>query len=247
MTERGTAVEIAERKAGSTVIVSLDGRLDGHGAPDLEATVLAIVERGDVRVVLDCSSLRYISSFGLRALLVCARNCRKQGGKLAIAALQPDCQSVVEMSGLLSMIEWHDTTEAAFATPDRASSHGGNNRSVPKNTAGMAFEERIAGPAVVVSLNGRLDGHSAPHLESVVCAVIGRGCVRTVLDCGRMTYVSSSGLRALLLSAGSCRQESGKLVIAALHAECRSTLQMSGFPSVIDCYDTTEAALAALA
>ena len=68
-----------------------------------------------------------------------------------------------------------------------------------------------------------------------------------VLDCVGMNYVSSSGLRALLQCARICAREGGKLVMARLQPGCRSVMEMSGFPSVIDCHDTTEAALAGFA
>ena len=75
-------MEIEERTEGTAVVVSLNGRLDGMTAPDLEARVSAIVERGDVRLVLECSQMGYVSSAGLRVLLVSARKCQ-QGGREA--------------------------------------------------------------------------------------------------------------------------------------------------------------------
>ena len=108
-------MDIGERTEGAAVVVSLNGRLDGVTAPDLEATITAIVERGDVRVALDCAEMGYVSSAGLRALLISARKCQQGGGKLTVAALQPDCRSVMEMSGFLAIIECHDTSEAAIA------------------------------------------------------------------------------------------------------------------------------------
>ena len=113
--EGEAAVEIEERTEGTAVVVSLNGRLDGASGPDLEARIAAIVERGDVRVVLECGQMAYVSSAGLRVLLISARKCQQGDGKLAIAALQPECRSVMEMSGFLSIIECHETNEAALA------------------------------------------------------------------------------------------------------------------------------------
>ena len=108
-------MEIEERTEGTAVVVSLNGRLDGMTAPDLEARVAAIVERGDVRLVLECGQMGYVSSAGLRVLLVSARKCQQGGGKLAMAALQPECRAVMEMSGFHAIIECHETNEAALA------------------------------------------------------------------------------------------------------------------------------------
>ena len=113
--EGEAAMEIEERTEGSAVVVSLSGRLDGVSGPDLEARIDAVVERGDVRVVLNCDQMDYVSSAGLRVLLIGARKCQQGGGKMAIAALKPECRSVMEMSGFLSIIECHETSEAALA------------------------------------------------------------------------------------------------------------------------------------
>ena len=240
-------MEIEERAAVSAVVVSLNGRLDGLSATDLEARIMTIIARGRARLVLDCSLMRYVSSAGLRAFVVCARNCRKAGGKLTIAALQGDSRSVLEISGFLSIIDCHDTVEAALAAPNSVSRRGGEEQSRAEGKPGLELEERRAGSAVVVSINGRLDGFGGDDLEARIRTLIEGGDVRLVLDCTGMMYVSSVGLRVLLVSAQQCRKEGGKLVIAALRPACRSTLAVSGFLSIIDSYQSSEAALSALA
>ncbi len=108
-------MKIEERSEGAAIVLSLEGRLDGPGARMLEARIAAIVDRGAIRVVLDCSAMNYINSGGLRALLVCARACREKGGRLVMAALTPECRSVIGMSGFLTVIDHHETRAAALA------------------------------------------------------------------------------------------------------------------------------------
>ena len=239
-------MKIEERTEGTAVVVSLGGRLDGLGARDLEARVCRIVERGTVRVVLDCGRLSYVGSAGLRAFLVCAKHCLQAGGRLSVAALQPACRSVVEVSGLLSIIDCQETSEAALTVPDRSASDAGREPRMSDGETELEIEERAEETAVIVSLSGRLGGIDALELEARVSTIIERGDCRMVLDCSRMSYVSSAGLRALLVCARNCRRDGGKLVIAALQPECRSVLGMSGFLSIIECHETSEAALAAL-
>ena len=64
--------------------------------------------------------MTYISSAGLRAVLAGATTRRHLGGRLAIAALAPECRSVLEVSGFLSFLDDHETVDAALAAPDRA-------------------------------------------------------------------------------------------------------------------------------
>ena len=241
------AMKLAEREEGPAVAVSPAGRLDAAGARVLEGRVSAIVGRGVRRVVLDCGELTYISSSGLRALLVSAKTCLQVGGAFAVAALEPQCRSVVEVSGLLSILDCHETVEAALAVPDRAALADTRSRPASANSQTMAVEKRSEGAAIVLSLDGRLNGAGARVLEGRVAAIVERGCIRVVLDCAGMSYVNSTGLRALLLSARACHKPGGKLVIAALRPECRSVVGMSGFLSIIDNCETGEDALAALA
>ncbi len=108
-------MNIGEEKAGSALVVSIEGRVDGLTAPDLEKRISEAVERGDVRVLLDCGGMEYVSSAGLRAFLTSARKCQQSGGRLMICALRPDCKSVVEAGGFDTIIDCHDTREAALA------------------------------------------------------------------------------------------------------------------------------------
>ena len=108
-------MQTEELRRGQVVVVSPIGRLDAVGARGLEARLVAIVERGDRRLVLDCSRMTYISSTGMRALLTCTRACRREGGNLVLAALRPRCREVIAMSGFLSFIDCHETPEEALA------------------------------------------------------------------------------------------------------------------------------------
>ena len=232
-------MKIETRQAGSAVIVAPSGRLDGAGAPEMEAELLAAARQRGARVVLDCRGIAYISSAGLRAVVIGAKACRQEGGELAVAALQPDCRAVMVASGLLTVLRYHETVEAALTGARR-----------PRRKAvrdAMRVGERREAHAVVLSLVGRLDSDSAPLLLTSITGAIENGNARVVLDCAGMSYVNSAGLRALLIGAKECRQAGGKLVIAALVSQCRSAVEMSGFLTVIDYRETAEGALAALA
>lgn len=156
------ALRIEERMAGPTAVVSPAGRLDATGAPILETRMSAIVARGTTRVVLDGRGLTYLSSAGLRALVVSAQSCRKEGGDLAVAELDPRCRSVMEASGLLSVLDYHDTVEAALAAPgDGVGLDIDLNQPASDGVQAMTIEEWREEPAVVLAPAGRLDGAGA--------------------------------------------------------------------------------------
>ena len=231
-------MKIETRKESGTALVSPSGRLDGAGAPALEAELCGAAIRNG-RVVLDGSGLDYISSTGLRALLLGAKACVQEGSELSVAAFAPACRAVLEASGLLSVLDYHETCEAALAAPVQS-------RGPEAGKAALEIGERHEDGATVLSLTGRLDGAGASALMGRISAAVGRGTSRLVLDCEGMSYVNSAGLRSLLIGAKTCRQEGGALVVAALAPQCRTVLAMSGFLSVLDCRETPGAALAAL-
>ena len=108
-------MKIEEQTINSLVVVILDGRVDGSTAPDLEKRLSNIIERSDTRVLLDCDKMDYISSAGLRVVLLGAKKCQQGGGKLTICALSATCKAVMEVSGFLNILDYHETREAALA------------------------------------------------------------------------------------------------------------------------------------
>ena len=107
-------MNIEEQTVDSVVIVSLDGRVDGSTAPDLEKHISGVVDRGNTRILLDCSKMNYIGSAGLRIMLVGAKKCQQGGGKLMLCTLRATCKSVMESSGFLTMLDYYDTRESAL-------------------------------------------------------------------------------------------------------------------------------------
>ena len=107
-------MEIEERKDGTTVVLAPAGRADAFGGPKLGDRLSEVISRGEVKIVVDCHALTYISSVGLRALFVAARACETDGGELAIAAATSGCKSVMEIAGFMKIMRCFDTVEEAI-------------------------------------------------------------------------------------------------------------------------------------
>jgi anti-anti-sigma factor len=87
---------------GGVAVAKLSGRLDGFGAKAAAAAFGP--ERAAGRLVLDCADLVYLSSAGVRVLITLQKAAAASGGAVALAAVQPYCLSVLEMSGLSGLI-----------------------------------------------------------------------------------------------------------------------------------------------
>ena len=66
-------------------------------------------------VVLDMSAVEYISSVGLRVLMLAAKQVRTQGGAIAVAALEPVVKEIFEISRFNLVIPAYDDVQQALA------------------------------------------------------------------------------------------------------------------------------------
>ena len=101
--------EIADK-----TLIGLAGRIDSTNSGQIEAAILDRVRQGATRVVLDFSRLDYISSAGLRVVLILAKKLKQTGGRLAVCALKPNIHSIFEVSGFLPLLKVCATSEEAL-------------------------------------------------------------------------------------------------------------------------------------
>lgn len=96
----------------------------------------------------------------------------------------------------------------------------------------MNLEQEIRGDIAILRPVGRLDSATSPELERTVLERLASGCNRIVFDLGDMDYVSSAGLRVILLAGKKLRASQGKLVLAGMRDVVRDVFEMSGFLSL---------------
>ncbi len=97
--------------------------------------------------------------------------------------------------------------------------------------------------AVIVSPSGRIDATNAAHLEKLLREAI-QGTPRfLVIDMSAVTYISSSGLRVLLVVAKQMGQHGGQLMLCCAQASVARVLKMTGFGEIFPLFDTRQAAL----
>lgn len=91
------------------------GRIDSATGPAFEQDVLRQIDEGNRRMLLDFADLVYISSAGLRIVLLAAKRIKTAGGKLALCSLNPQIAEVFEISGFSRILDIQPTREAALA------------------------------------------------------------------------------------------------------------------------------------
>ena len=111
-------MQITARQLADTVLVTVVGRVDHRSAAQLEqalAEAMAPAGGSQAAVVLDFWGVEYISSVGLRVLMVAAKQMRAQAAAFAIAALQPVVAEIFAISRFDRVLVVHADVPAALA------------------------------------------------------------------------------------------------------------------------------------
>ena len=108
-------MEIQTSTSGAATVVAITGKLDTVTAPAFEARIRELIGGGSIRLVLDLSGIEYLSSAGLRGLLVTSKLLKEKQGKACLVGVKGTVRSVFEMSGFLTFFPTENTLEAAVA------------------------------------------------------------------------------------------------------------------------------------
>ena len=104
---------------GSVKVVTPAGRIDHANADGFQHALephLALCRENNPALVLDMSQVDYISSVGLRVLMLAAKQAKAQNGRIAIAALTPLVKEVFEISRFNLVFDLFDDVETAART-----------------------------------------------------------------------------------------------------------------------------------
>ena len=108
-------MELTTERDGDVVIATAAGRLDGMAAPAFQETLENAIRETDRAVILDLAGTDYVSSAGLRAILLLGKSLARNRGKLVAHGLSADVREVFAISGFERMIPIADDRAAARA------------------------------------------------------------------------------------------------------------------------------------
>lgn len=94
------SLTIAVGKKGDAVVLKLDGRMDATGAAIFDHRCNGLLEDGETGFIVDMAGVDFISSPGLRSLLLVGKKVKEAGGKFLLANMGGGVQEVFDLSGL---------------------------------------------------------------------------------------------------------------------------------------------------
>lgn len=106
-------IEVNIEKLNNITVIELTGELDSFTAEEAQARILPEAVQG-VRILLDMSKVTYMSSAGLRTLLLLYRKINENIGTMVIAGLNEEIRDVMSITGFLDFFQTVETRSAGL-------------------------------------------------------------------------------------------------------------------------------------
>lgn len=107
-------IDISEDRRTGAVVLALSGKLDAMTAKTFEDKIMAEIDSGDRRFVIDLSQLEYVSSSGLRVFLLAAKRLHSAGGKIVLCSLKEHVRQVFDFAGFSSILSLYGSRDEAL-------------------------------------------------------------------------------------------------------------------------------------
>jgi anti-anti-sigma factor len=109
------SLTISSEPRDSVTLISVQGELDLATAPELAELTTRLLEQGDSRLVYDLSGLTFCDSTGLTVFVRAKNRIDELGGRLSLAAPSPIVHRVLDVSGLLQVLDTRPSVADAVA------------------------------------------------------------------------------------------------------------------------------------
>jgi len=98
-------MEINHEKVADIAVVALEGRFDAPSAPEAESAFKNYLQDGTSKILVDLSGVEYISSGGLRVIIMVSKALERINGTLKLCGLTPFVSEVFEITNLSKRYE----------------------------------------------------------------------------------------------------------------------------------------------
>lgn len=110
-------MDLETRDDGGVTIITVKGDLViGDAESNFKKTVTRLLEEGRVNLLVDLSSVGFLDSSGLGALVRALTNSQKEGGQAKLLKAGPQVRKLLQMTKLDSVFEIHEDMEAAVSS-----------------------------------------------------------------------------------------------------------------------------------
>jgi len=111
-------LDIKVEKSDSLAVVSLEGALDSSNVDDFKKTMEALCQLQNMKVLLDCEHLTYVSSMSLGLLFHYHRACEAHSSQFALFGVWSRIQNILRLLGLDTVLNIYGSRDEAIAGLD---------------------------------------------------------------------------------------------------------------------------------
>jgi anti-sigma B factor antagonist len=98
----------------------------------------------------------------------------------------------------------------------------------------FAIQTSVEEGLSIISLDGFVDAHTAPHFENAIQSEIEAGRNRIIVNCEKLNYISSAGLGVFMSFIEEVRERGGDIKICGLTPKVQHTFEILGFQDIFD-------------
>jgi anti-anti-sigma factor len=109
-------MDISDESLGNDVYrVRLSGRMDIEGVGQIETRFAGMTAAPRMAIVVDMSAVPFMSSIGIRALVMNAKAVARRGGRMVLLQPEPNVRNVLSSAAIDRLIPVCDTLDEALA------------------------------------------------------------------------------------------------------------------------------------
>lgn len=220
--------------SGRVTILDLDGYLDKRTTGELERAIGALIDRGQLRIVINCEKLQYLSSDGMGVFLAHLIKIRKSGGDIKFCSMKEDHRAVLSVLGLSKLLTVKDTERDALS--DFKKSEKGE-RDAGQEPDKLRIEREDKDAVTVLALHGFIDRHTIDGLDKALRGLLDQGRSKIVVDCAELTYISSNGMGVFISYVNKARNMGGDIRFCNMRDIARTVITMLGLHRLFEVFD----------
>lgn len=98
-------MQAVENKAGSWTVLTLSGKITAATSPEFQSRLMSLIQTGAPKIALDFSGVDYMSSAGIRVVILGLKEQRAKNGELVFCRLGEGLQTLFNVAGLTALVK----------------------------------------------------------------------------------------------------------------------------------------------
>jgi anti-anti-sigma factor len=107
-------MEVTTRQNDGVLIAELTGKLDTSTSGSIQDKLVQCVKDGETKIILNLKGLEYVSSAGLRVILIISKLLQSNQGEFRVCSPNGIVEEVLKISGFNSLLRIFDTEKDAI-------------------------------------------------------------------------------------------------------------------------------------